>query len=70
MSRKSKELGLMAIDTHMGLFDYTVRTVIGEHDNSNDDWYSDDEWHSFEPPQELSQRLSKAQKPPQTKGER
>jgi len=34
MSKKSKELGLTVIDTHMGLFDYTIRCVFGERDNA------------------------------------
>lgn len=34
MSKKSKELGLQVIDTHMGLYDFTVRCVIGDHENA------------------------------------
>ncbi len=34
MSKKSKELNLQACDTHMGLFDFTIRCVIGEHENA------------------------------------
>lgn len=30
MSKKSKELGLTVVDTHMGVFDYTVRCVFGD----------------------------------------
>lgn len=31
MSRIAKKLGLKVFDTHMGLFDFSVRCVIGEH---------------------------------------
>lgn len=34
MSKKSKQLGLDVIDTHMGLFDYTVRVCIGNHEKA------------------------------------
>ncbi len=30
MSKKATELGLTAVDTHMGLFDYTIRCIFGE----------------------------------------
>lgn len=34
MSKIANKLGLKAIDTHMGLFDFTVRVVIGNYDNT------------------------------------
>lgn len=34
MSKKAKELNLDVLDTHMGLFDYTVRVCIGEHEKA------------------------------------
>lgn len=34
MSRLSKKLGLAVLDTHMGLFDFSVRCVIGDHENA------------------------------------
>lgn len=34
MSKISKRLGLQTIDTHMGLFDFTVRCVIGEQEKA------------------------------------
>jgi len=36
VSKKSKELGLEVIDTHMGLFDYTVRVCVGDHEKSKE----------------------------------
>ncbi len=35
MSQKSKELKLHAVDTHMGLFDYTIRCVFGLQANAH-----------------------------------
>lgn len=36
MSRKSKQLGLDVVDTHMGLFDYTVRVCVGDHEKAKE----------------------------------
>lgn len=32
---KAKAIGLRATDTHMGLFDFTVRCVIGEQETAH-----------------------------------
>ncbi len=34
MSKKSKDLGLQEVYTHMGMFDFAVNCVVGDYDNA------------------------------------